>query len=300
MHRCNILRLLYIGIIAIIWFGIYGCKDIKNQNLHANKINNLAYIYGEGSGSSFDIAKKNAIQDLATNLQVSVKYSMQQNMQQNDNTLQTRGISNTFLESKISNIPSIEVEKTIKKDNKITVRVRVEQALLEGAIANRIHTAQQQLQAMLDTCDTLAFWQYKKFKKTLQELQADITLYQALTKNMSYGNAMLATFQDSITNLPSYSITWDLHNLYGHAQETQAILIAELSKFIKIDSHATRTLYVQANTEGTLRFFLHFKDCKSNPENTIQIDTHASTKDILGAKNMRLGAIIYKTIQANY
>ena len=71
---------------------------------------------------------------LATNLQVSIKYSTQQNINQKNDTLQTSGMSNTFLEFKIKDIPSVEVEKTTKQGNKMNVRVRVSREILERAL----------------------------------------------------------------------------------------------------------------------------------------------------------------------
>lgn len=301
MQRYNIVQYLCI-IMCIALIGVYGCKGTKEINqTKDNTKANKNYIYGQGSSSSFEAAKQYAIQDLATNLQVSIKYSMQQNTQQQDNAMQTDGLSRTFLESKIKDIPSIEVEKTWKKGNNIYVLVRVDRSVLEGAIMNRIQNAEQQLQAMLSSCQTLAFYQYKKFKRMFGELQNDITLYQILTKNMGYGNAAIATFQNALSTFPAYAISWDLHDIQEYEKETKAILVSELSKFIKIDKQAKRTLHITTNSDNIFRLFLHFKDCENNPENTIQIDTHASKKDMLqGTQRTRLGAIIYKAIEASY
>lgn len=301
MQRCNVVK--YLGIImCVAWINIQGCKSVKEPTPTKVDINvNQNYIYGQGSSSSFEAAKQYAIQDLATNLQVSISYSMQQNTQQKDDSLQINGLSRTFLESKMKDIPSIEVEKTWKKGNNIYVIVRVEKSVLEGAIINRIQNTTQKMQAMFSLCETLAFSKYRKFKKMFGELQNDITLYQILTKNMNYGNTIIATFQKELSTFPAYKIVWDLQNLYGYENEIQAILTSELSKFIKIDMQAKRTLYVTTNTDDILRLFLHFKDCENNPENTIQIDTHANKKDMLqGAQRARLGAIIYKAIESNY
>lgn len=286
----------------IMCISIQGCKSAKELNLEKKDITtNTSYIYGQGSGSSLEVAKQYAIQDLATNLQVSIKYSMQQNTLQKDNTLQTSGLSNTFLESKIKDIPQIEVEKTWKKGNNIYVRVRVSKSVLEGIIKNRIQNAEQKLQAMLNSCETIAFSKYNNFKKIFMELQNDITLYQILTKDTSYGNTTIATFQNALATLPMYKIKWDLQNLYGCENELRSIITAELSKFIKINTQATRTLHITTTNDNTLRLFLNFKDCNDNPENTIQIDTRENKKDILkGKQRVRVGAVIYKTIEANY
>lgn len=301
MQRCNAVK--YLGIImCVALINIQGCKSVKEPTLTKININaNKNYIYGQGSSSSFEVAKQYAIQDLATNLQVSITYSMQQNTQQKDDSLQINGLSRTFLESKMKDIPSIEVEKTWKKGNNIYVIVRVDKSVLEGAIINRIQNTTQKMQAMFSLCETLTFSKYRKFKKMFGELQNDITLYQSLTKNMNYGNTIIATFQKELATLPTYKIVWDLQNLYGYENEIQAILTSELSKFIKIDMQAKRTLYVTTNTDDIFRLFLHFNDCENNPEITMQIDTHANKKAVLqGAQRVRLGAIIYKAIESNY
>ena len=62
---------------------------------------------------------------------------------------------------------------------------------------------------MLKTCNQVSFSQYKKFKEILHALKEDIVLYQALTKNMSYGNIMLLEFQNSISTLPNYALHWE-------------------------------------------------------------------------------------------
>lgn len=297
-------------IMYIVCLGIQGCastkdcanmRDCKNTKDLSHKINTALdsrYIYGQGSSQSFDLAKQHAIQDLATNLQVSVKYSMQQNTQQKDNILQTSGLSKTFLESKMKDIPSIEVEKTWKNDGRTYVRVRVDKLILEGAIMNRIQNEQQRLQSILAVCQTPAFSQYKMFKKIFLELQNDIQIYQILTKNMRYGDDIIAGFQNSFARFPDYAIKWDLQNLDGYEDEVRAILVSELSKFITIDSKSKQSLYITTNFDNTFRLFLHFKDCKNNPETTIQIDTHADKKAILqGKQRARFGAIIYKTLE---
>lgn len=296
MYKRGILQLLYTCITCFVLSIFAGCAQSPT---HDSK--NVAYIYGEGSGANFEMAKQRAIQDLATNLQVSVKYSMQQQTRQNNQSLQTSGMSNMQLESKIKDIPSIEVVSTTKKGNITNVRVRVLQSVLEGAIHNRIQAAQQQLYAMLETCDAIPFKQHRAFKKTLQELQGDIALYRSLTKDMSYGNAALSTFQESVAELPTYAVVWELSELGEHEREVQTILNAEMSKFIKINGSATRTIHVQTNTDDVVRFFLRFSDCKNNPENTIQINTHIKKHAIAnGAQRARLGAVIYKGIEASY
>lgn len=284
------------ALICIMLFGLHGCGNAKDTSFNRDKINK-GYIYGEGSGPNFDLAKQYALQDLATNLQVSIKYSTQQNVNQNNDTLQTSGMTNTFLESKIKDIPSVEVEKTTKQGNKVNVRVRVSREVLEGSIVNRITHAQTELSAMLQTCNQVSFSKYKKFKKILSELKEDIALYQALTKNMSYGNAMLLNFQNSISTLPNYALHWEIDSLHSYKQEAQAIFAAELSKFIKIDPNAKQTLHIKVSNNNPLQFLLEFHDCKNNLESAIQINTHASQHDILqGSKKSRFGAIVYKAI----
>ncbi|TLD83404.1 LPP20 family lipoprotein [Helicobacter trogontum] len=287
-------------LISIVLLSLYGCKDVKNASLNKDKPSK-DYIYGEGSGVNFDLAKQYALQDLATNLQVSIRYSTQQNIAQHNNTLQTSGISNTLLESKIKDIPSVEVEKTTKKDNRVNVRVRVSKEVLEGSIRNRIIHAQNDLQTILQTCNQVSFSQYKKFKTKLSGLKEDIALYQALTKNMSYGNAMILDFQNMISTYPSYALHWELNGLYNYQNDIQAIITTELSKFIKINPQAKQTLYIKANNDNPLQFLLQFYDCKNNLENAIQINTHASKNDMLqGSKKSRLGAIIYKALNDMY
>lgn len=287
-------------LICIMLFGLHGCSHAKDTSFHKDKTNK-GYIYGEGSGPNFDIAKQYALQDLATNLQVSIKYSTQQNINQKNDTLQTSGMSNTFLESKIKDIPSVEVEKTTKQGNKVNVRVRVSREILEGSIANRITQAQSDLSSMLKTCNQVSFSQYKKFKEILRALKEDIVLYQALTKNMSYGNIMLLEFQNSISTLPNYALHWELDSLHSYKQEAQAILTAELSKFIKIDSKAKQILHIKVSNNNPLQFLLEFYDCKNNLESAIHINTHANQHDILqGSKKSRFGAIVYKAIETEY
>lgn len=299
MQKNKILYSIY-AIICIAWLGIQGCKSTNDLTYTKNN-NQPSYIYGEGYGFNFDIAKQNAIQDLATNLQVSITYSMQQDTQQKDNAMQINGLSKTSLETKIKDIPSIEVDKTWKQGNKVYLRVRVDRMVLEGAIMNRIQKSQQKLQTMLLPCETISFSHYRQFKKYFEELSSDITLYQILTKNMSYGNSMIASFQNSLAISPTYSISWDLHNLHDYEEEIKVIFISELSKFIKISSNAKQILHITANSDNNIRFFLHFKDCKYNPENTIQIDTYTNKKSMLnGMQKARLGAIIYKAIESNY
>ena len=288
------------SLIYVILFSLYGCKDTKDISFNKEKTN-TDYIYGDGSGVNLDIAKQHALQDLATNLQVSIKYSTRQNVNQHNNTLKTSSMSNTFLESKIKDVPSVEVEKTIKKGDKVSVRVKVSKKILEGSILNRITQAQNELLSMFKTCNQVSFSQYKKFKKILVELKEDVALYQALTRNMNYGNAMILDFQNIASIYPSYALYLELDSLLDYKEEASEIIISELSKFIKMNNKAKQTLHIKVSNDNPLQFLLQFYDCNKNLENAIQINTNSNKNDILsGSKKSRLGAILYKAIEAEY
>ncbi len=290
------IRVIQYFLICFFSINIIGCKNTKNI-IYESKNND--YIYGQGYGSSFEVAKQHAIQDLTTNLKVSIKYSLSNTIQENNNTLKTSGVSNILFESHIKDLPFIEIDQTNKDGNKVFVRIKIKQSMLRDDIYNRIQTKQQKLSSIIIQCDTPSFKQYKSFKALLNDLRSDISLYQILSGNMSYGNSILTNFQDSIATMPKYIVSWD-SNLINN-RDIKDIIILELSKFIKIDKVANRILNINIVNDETMKILLKFYDCSKNIENIIQIDTYMQINHI-GANKLksRLGAIIYKAIDENY
>ncbi len=293
---CSIIRCLLICTISI---GIISCKSAKDIDTLQQKDNK--YIYGEGQGVSFDVAKQYAIQDLTTNLKVSIKYSLQNTTQQENNVLQTKAMSNIRLESQIKDLPSVEVDKIKKSKDKVFVRVKVKQSILKSEIYNRVQFKKQKLLSMITQCDTPSFSNFRVFKTLLKDLTSDISLYQALAENMDYGNNILASLQDSISTKPKYRILWNNKHQYN-ANEIQDIIASEIAKFIKIDKDSKRDLIIDINSnDKTIVIFLKFYDCDKNMENAIQIDTYMQQSSIkMSSSKSRLGAIIYKAIEAHY
>lgn len=282
----------------LFFVGCNVANDTKNRHLDSKK---SQYLYGNGSSSSLEAAKQYAIKDLVTNLQVSIKYSAKDSTTQVNNTLHTRASSDIVIESQIKDLPAIEIDKITKKDNMIFVRVRVDKNLLQAQIANRLQNNKQTLDSLLQFCQTPAFNQYKHFKHVMQDYKNDVSLYQVLSKDMLYATEELSNYQEIIDILPSYRVNIEFKGLQSYKNELKHILHAELSKFIKIDDEATKTLRVVVNDESVVMFYLNFYDCHNNIETSLQINTYMSGENIhINTQKGRIGAIIYKGIQNAY
>ncbi|RDU67590.1 hypothetical protein CQA53_00855 [Helicobacter didelphidarum] len=289
---------LYFPYFFFILFFV-GCADnIKSQNLQKDS-KQKEYLYGIGYGASFQEAKQYAIKDLSTNLQVSIKFVAKDVVRQKDNSLQTSGIAEVSLESAIKDLPALEIEKQTKKDNKFSVRVRVEKSLLQSQILNRIQANQQTLDSLLETCNTPPFHKYKDFKQILEDYKNDLAIYQILSKNMSYNSALTIHYQDISNSLPNYNIKLEFQHDNPNNIKVQRTLYSELGKFIKIDSSATKTLEILIENADITMVYLSFYDCNKKLENVVKINTYLPYNTFYQAQQItRFGAIVYKNIEA--
>lgn len=274
------------------------CSNTNATNLDSKNMQNSKYFYGEGSGSTFDAAKAEAIKDIATNLQVSVKYNSLDSTRQQGEMLTTTGFSNVALESQIKDLPAIEVTKSSKKDNIFTIKVRLEKSILQNQILNRINSSQNLLESMLETCKDTSFTNHNKFIQTLKDYKKDVFLYQIITKNSAYGSAILLEYNAIANALPRYqvNITFKDENIINN--DIKNIIYAELSKFIKIDNDASKILNINVNNSDVAVLYLNFYDCANKLESSLKIDTFLHYSDLSSQKSQkRFAAIFYKNLK---
>lgn len=259
------------------------------------------YFYGEGSGSSKQEAKAQALKDLATNLQVSVQYSATDTTSHTNNTLTSSGSSNISLQSQIKDLPGIEVYEEKKKGSTFHAKVRVNKAQLQNALYGKVSTSQARLVAMAGSCFSVPFKSYNAFKRTLKDYKRDLTLYQIVSKNMNYGTAELVRYEKMAGILPRYKLEAAWSGFSDNDEVIGRIVSSELDKFITRDSNADSTLYVKIfNDTGLLALHLQFSDCEGNPDSVIDIKTDLRTSSLHEEKNQRrIGPVIYKQIE-NY
>lgn len=275
---------------------ICGCAT-SESSLKNNTSKNANYLYGEGFDDTFELAKQNAIRDLSTNLQVSIKYSSVDSTQQINNSFQTSGNNTTIVESQIKDLPAIEIDTNSYKNNKYFVRVKVEKSLMQSQIFNRLQSNEQKLDSMLHTCHSPQFQEYKQFQHIFKQYINDIQVYRILTKNMNFNSDIVQQYQRIANALTQYAITFENTHL-ENATIVQNIVSGELSKFVKIDNQATKHITIAFYANKTLVVNLSFYDCNNQLETFKQINTYLSLKDLQDeAKRSRLGAIIYKALE---
>ncbi|MWV61467.1 hypothetical protein DCO58_09395 [Helicobacter saguini] len=259
------------------------------------------YLYGQGSGSSFEVAKAEAIKDLSTNLQVSVKYNAVDNTRQNNDKLSTTGYSNIALESQIKDLPSIEVVKNVKKGNIYQAQVRVDKNILQDSIFTRLNASESVLDSILQECGTPSFSTFEKFKKVLREYKRDVNLYQIISKNASFNAEKLNDYEKIANNKPRYNVITNADSV-GLNPRIASITLSEIDKFITLDSNAKSALFVGFDEALSDNFRIDFRffSCKgdSKLDSAISVNTHIKARELGEEKNLRrIGPIIYKAIK---
>lgn len=247
------------------------------------------YFEGTGYGNTPQQAKSAAIKDLSTNLQVSVKYSAQDVTTRQNNELQTSGYTNVSLESQIKDLPGLEVVKETKKKDQYIVQVRVDKALLQSQILNRVQSNQAILNSVLQSCNTIGFSNQDKFKKAFRDYQKDLSLYNIVSKNTSYGSMDLARYNEAANALPSYKVNIKFDNELSSNDDAKRIIYTELGKFIKIDDDSKNIVEILVSGNDSLVLYFDFYDCNGKLDSNVKFD----------ATRNRLGPIVYKGLEAS-
>ncbi|WP_181881841.1 LPP20 family lipoprotein [Helicobacter sp. MIT 14-3879] len=253
------------------------------------------YLYGVGYGKKLNIAKENAIKDLITNLQVSVKFTSQNTTMQNNQSLETIGNASTFLESSFNNLTGVEIDDVRHEKNNITVRVKIAKTILQAQIMQKVQNAQDFLESSTNKCGSPSFKEFKKFQAAFKEWQNNISLLQSLTKN-SY-EIQTQQYASMIAHNPNYNLVIDFKSISQYQQEIANILTTELNKFITINKAAKNTVHVQIIQDKEIHLYFTFNNCKGEIEHSLHINTYMPESSLSDANNKtRLGAIIYKNI----
>lgn len=252
------------------------------------------YIYGQGLGTSFEMAKAQAIKDLSTNLQVSIKYQEQNVTTQRDNTLSQSGYSNVTAESSLKNLPEVEITQNKKIKNNYEVQVRVDKMKLMQSVQLQVDNNAQELSGMLGNCGRTNIMNHQKFVKIFKEYQQNLSFYRVLSEDYSFEDAHLREFSNIAAQLPRYNIR--VSNELNMS-DLDDILRNELQKFVRQDSNAplANVSLESSGTRGYVVSFL-FYGCNANEGaiKGIRIDTHLNAKEMTNRGLQRLGPIVYK------
>ena len=286
------MRKLFV-VVAFIAVFIQACGLKKSVALEGD-----GYYYGEGRGVTFELAKQNAIKDLTTNLQVSVKYTSTNTTTQTNDTLQYSGSTNVSLESQIKDLPAIEVYKQSKKKNNHEVEVRLSKATLKNQMLTRVQKAQGSLDSMIGACKSTSFKNHEDFKRTFKEYSGNVALYQIAANDFTFGSDSVLQYQNIAASEPKYSVKISFEEDSPLNKDVERAIFTELSKIIKIDNNSNMPLEIQVDNTSRLVLHFDFYDCQNKLEDSKKVDTFTDFQSFSEkSKLARLGPIIYKALE---
>ncbi|PAF48033.1 hypothetical protein BKH46_01610 [Helicobacter sp. 12S02634-8] len=256
-------------------------------------------LYGNGIGGTLEISKQNAINDLASSIQVTIYSDTTLTQTQTDKTQSSELSQNIWLSLDTTELQNITLTHSDYKNSLYYTQVKIAKAPLSQSLQSKYHTLYTHLSPLKDThCPFLSIKEKATLQRDLKELQALKHTIDTLTPNIPLPH--LSPYENLLiknTPLPKARLVFS-----GNGDtETINILRAEYAKFIQntpsqdapiIKNHITTRTHKE-NTEISLQVTMY--DCLGNAIFHAQITASLNNKaDTL----TRLKAQLYKQLLA--
>ena len=279
--------------IFICLFALLLASCAKNEKSKENHYPDNAYIYGEGYGSSYELAKQAAIKDITTALQVNVRYSDISSITQDNNSLSTSGMSNVYLDSNIKNLSNVEVVESQENKDGFKVRARINKIIMQSQLIESIYKEEHQMDNMIKTCGMPSLRDFNKMKTIFTTYQNDILLYNALSKlPLESENAK---YQSMLNNPPSYELRFFFNTRSSHNKDIESIITPEIGRFVSINPDSNIHIDVNVEYRQNIEIIIKVYDCNNSIILQIPINTYINTANY-DNNRQRLGPIVYKRI----
>lgn len=160
--------LLSIGAIFAL-LGAEAPKWFSNPSLDSS------YLYGFGVGKDIKNAKENALLDLASSLQSSVKVVFEREIQRNDTDISSKASQKSSISTQVSDLTNVEATKAECQDNQCYVKVEIKKSDLVAQLKQKIQSLATEISHLNSPFDYL----YKK-NKLYPKMLSEYALYSAL------------------------------------------------------------------------------------------------------------------------
>lgn len=195
-------------------------------------------VFGLGSASSIDLAKKKAIEDLSNSLQVSVKSTFDQTKTRHNKNITSHTAQTLNLESQIDDLTNIEPTRSECEDGMCYVQVEIKKSDLIAQLRRKIEQRSKELLRVNSP------FTYTHKKEMYAKMQKDYTLY------VSLGGVEMQL--PALDEKPAFSLVFEYDGEFSSSFKSvlQKTIQEYLTKFGKLSDDSAWKIVVGVFQEG--------------------------------------------------
>ena len=299
---------MYLRVLVFFGFFIVSCSSVTQYpSWYLSSNEDSRYLYGVGSSNNLQDAKLEALNDLASQISLSIESDINISKEQKDENLSSTINSNIGINIGDIELDSLEYPLFEEIDDVFFVQARIKKEIIISKLNSNINLYTNDINRILNSiksskCRTLS----PKHKYELSLFISKINSYSKQIKALGgvvANQILIDSVNEVLQHQPSaYYASFVQGGRSSDYSLIEDSLLSEYNKFFDIQSKDSNIYYIENKYNLTrtidlvgIKFHTSIKDCSNNVvfNTSIEVDS----KDVNLALD-RLKAQLYKKIQA--
>lgn len=296
----------YSRALILLGFFIVSCSSVvQYPSWYLSTNEDSSYLYGVGSSNNLQDAKFEALNDIASQISLSVESDINISKEQKNENLSSSMSSNIGINVSNIELDSLEYPLVEEVDDVFFVQARIKKDIIISKLNSNINFYTTDINNILNSikssmCRTLS----PKHKRSLSLFMSKINSYSKQIKSLGgvvSNQALIDSVNEVLQNQPTaYYASFVQGGKGDDYSLIETSLLNEYNKFFNIQSKDSNIYYIENRYNITrtinsigIMFYSSIKDCSNNVIFNTSIEVSQDSRDMNLAID-RLKAQLYK------